>query len=629
MKFKIYILAMLAAVSTSCQDFWGGEPDATLIEDNFYTTEDDMNIAAQGLYSQLIANPQGSWKQGLFVVGEIGTDASQHYSATSTTYSPIGCYSIYSYNPVFQSIWSAQYKGIANVNSFLSNVNQSAMVVEMEETVKKALEEAKLEDPEIFDGELEEIEAGIRDNYPVLNYTAEARFLRAFYYTTLVRIFGGVPLYSTPVVSDDNMSVSRATLKDCYSLIIDDLKFASKYLPVAWSGRVGRATSWSAKALLAKTYLNLATYKLYSGIGSDLNPKTSSLNGVNSYEWVDEVDAYEQAKLVAEDIITVYDASNSMLAKNILDNFYPNENTSEILFDIQFSSSTSASIGGSHGNMGSLSKLGGSLIYPVHEFYESFDKRDARQRWSCDNIAYQENLPDTPWMRLETYNYTYSKVHKEPGYEDFYVASNTPINFAFIRLSEVYMIYAEALAGFAEESGEGTIPVEAFEALNKIARRSYTKGDKLAPVVFAPRYTVGLLPEWEIDYNTYGPYDTAFSPFDESSLPLYANRYATDDGTGVESDIFGQFRNLILDQRAREFCMEGLYWYDLQRMGKLENAIKRIEVDWDMSDGAEKIDKDCIDIAKLSIRPYHCLRPIPKDELSMNPNLEQNQGYSM
>jgi len=93
--------------------------------------------------------------------------------------------------------------------------------------------------------------------------TAEARFLRAFFYFDLVKYYGKVPVIDHTVSAQEASSIGRSSVSDVYALIISDLQFAIANLPANFAGPypsytasdVGRATKYAAEALLAKVYM--------------------------------------------------------------------------------------------------------------------------------------------------------------------------------------------------------------------------------------------------------------------------------------------------------------------------------------------------------------------------------------
>ncbi len=84
----------------------------------------------------------------------------------------------------------------------------------------------------------------------------EAKFLRAYYYYTLVNIFGDVPLKLTPTTNAEDGLLPKTSVKDIYeTAIVPDLKEAeTSGLPATPEG-TGRASTGAAKSLLAKVYL--------------------------------------------------------------------------------------------------------------------------------------------------------------------------------------------------------------------------------------------------------------------------------------------------------------------------------------------------------------------------------------
>src|SRR6186713_113122 len=110
--------------------------------------------------------------------------------------------------------------------------------------------------------------------------TAEAKFLRAFFYLDLVRYYGKVPIIDHTVSASEAVTIARSTVADVYALIIDDLKFAVANLPANYSGTfpsysatdVGRAAKYAAEATLALVYMTRSgpTYSI-EGAGMGLN----------------------------------------------------------------------------------------------------------------------------------------------------------------------------------------------------------------------------------------------------------------------------------------------------------------------------------------------------------------------
>jgi starch-binding outer membrane protein, SusD/RagB family len=69
--------------------------------------------------------------------------------------------------------------------------------------------------------------------------------------------------------------------------------------------------------------------------------------------------------------------------------------------------------------------------------------------------------------------------------------------------------------------------------------------------------------------------------------------------------------DFILDERSRELAGEQMRWFDLVRTGKLLERVKK----YNASAGA-------------GIQPYHVLRPIPTEQITLTSiPFKQNPGY--
>lgn len=104
----------------------------------------------------------------------------------------------------------------------------------------------------------------------------EVRFVRAFCYFNLVRIFGHVPLVKNPPTNLNDVVLPDTTktgafdgeyLKQVdrgpiYDFIIDELKFCEQSLPTSYAAiDAGHATSGAASGMLARVYLTQAGFQ--------------------------------------------------------------------------------------------------------------------------------------------------------------------------------------------------------------------------------------------------------------------------------------------------------------------------------------------------------------------------------
>jgi starch-binding outer membrane protein, SusD/RagB family len=161
------------------------------------------------------------------------------YPADQPLAANIDNFQINSDNTYIAGLWRGYYAGISRTNIAIEGLKQAAL------------------DPALI---------AIR--------TAEMRFLRAYLYFNLVRMFGGVPLVlSVPTgpQNQDSVFFYRATVNDVYNkAIVPDLQFAIAHLPLKSATDVGRATKGAAETLLAKVDLYLKNWQGADSLSQDV-----------------------------------------------------------------------------------------------------------------------------------------------------------------------------------------------------------------------------------------------------------------------------------------------------------------------------------------------------------------------
>lgn len=88
------------------------------------------------------------------------------------------------------------------------------------------------------------------------------------------------------------------------------------------------------------------------------------------------------------------------------------------------------------------------------------------------------------------------------------------------------------------------------------------------------------------------------------------NRAGVSELSGLSQE---EFRTAIMDERKWELAFEHHRRWDLIRWGKLQEAVQSMVI--------------TNPAGAANIQPHHRLAPIPPNELSKNPNLDQNPGY--
>jgi hypothetical protein len=160
--------------------------------------------------------------------------------------------------------------------------------------------------------------------------TAEARFLRAYNYFSMVKRYGGVPIITQPQAIDapkDSLYPKRATEKAVYDFVISEIDAFANDLPVTnTSADYGRPTKYAALALKCRA-------ALYAGSIAQFG--TVKLNGVVGIA-ASEAPAYYQVAYDAAKTImnsgnyTLYN-KNADKAMNFR-NIFLDKNNSEVIF---------------------------------------------------------------------------------------------------------------------------------------------------------------------------------------------------------------------------------------------------------------------------------------------------------
>lgn len=93
------------------------------------------------------------------------------------------------------------------------------------------------------------------------SYMAQCKFFRAYFYAQKVKNYGGLPILKEPLGLDDETSLPRNTIEECYNFILQDLNEAIPDLPVTWpSTDLGRVTKGAALCLKSRVELYAERY---------------------------------------------------------------------------------------------------------------------------------------------------------------------------------------------------------------------------------------------------------------------------------------------------------------------------------------------------------------------------------
>jgi hypothetical protein len=297
----------------------------------------------------------------------------------------------------------------------------------------------------------------------------QACFLRALAYFNLTRTFGEVPIVNNLEISYE---LTKAPIEEIYKQIESDLLNAEKLLPVSFSSapnasdiekttHYARATSGSAKSLLASVYLTWAGYPLK------------------------DASKYAQAAAKAKEVIDDAGTYGYHLLDNYADlwkweNGWKDTGNDENVFTCHYNSwagDWSDNGTNANGNMMAPCAMkpenfgGWSDAFAELTFFYEFPEGP---RKDATFLVEGRNSADEPLIGWKDFSFSHPYYKKYLDVEGFdYENLGTYIDWwssrtcQVIRYAEVLLIYAEAQA--MADNGPNAL---AYECLNKVRNRA-------------------------------------------------------------------------------------------------------------------------------------------------------------
>lgn len=556
---SLFILFFVGACLVSCLGDLDTMPldDNQLVSEQVYKTKDGyMGVLAKCYASLILTGQQGGdggdgdlegadegysgYVRLLFYLQELNTDT---FLMPSTSNGLRRCLNLqWDASNASVVTWTYQrlYMSIAYCNELLRECTED-----------------KLQDRGLWDE--------MKDEY--LDYRAEVRLIRAYCYSMLCDLYGGVPYV------DEHTGVKEIpvqyTRKQIFDFAESELLAIENELKAPGAneyGRVDRVADWF---LLSRMYLNAES-------------------------WINE-NRYQDAYTYAKNVIT---DGYYQLAPDYREIFLADNNTcKEIIWPLVQDGLRAQSSAGTNfyvkafvnGPMDELYQTGvGSRgwgnVRAKTTLVDAFDaddvvfdtddtwgngKKDKRAQFMT---ALPDQVKETWDVNLDmtstfTCGFGYIKWRNVTKDDQLCASGDayTSIDFPLFRMGDAYLMAAEAIL----RGASGGTKDEALGYVNEIRERAYMSG-----------------------------------------------KYAKD---GVRSDVSGKITldelslDFILSERQKELASELVRRTDLIRFGKFTKGNN-----WDWKNGA-RLGEDVDDKYKLF--------PIPESELTNNPALQQNDGY--
>ncbi len=227
MNWMLSLVLTLAITSSCSEDFIDVPAEGAPTMGNYYNSDEKVDNATNGLYGLVWFNLNKSAFYGI-------TDVISG-NMYAGPYNDFGLFTDLSYTSsqsFISDAWRSCFGAIANSNAYLNNLPKSV-------------------GPEVSGEALN-------------NALGECRFIRAFSYFMLVRLWGNVPIIENNADYSENFVIPSNPVEDVYTFIENDLLFAIDNLRSKTRGsnyaENAHVSSGSAKALLAKVYLYQKRY---------------------------------------------------------------------------------------------------------------------------------------------------------------------------------------------------------------------------------------------------------------------------------------------------------------------------------------------------------------------------------
>lgn len=522
MKYAYYIIIGLGGLLSSCdKGLLNTIPNDRITSEIYWTQEKDAVLAVNAMYAYL----EG---EDVFSYDAMSDIARPNNSYQQESYIVRGTYD--GFNPLVIEKWTDAYTCIRAVNYFLENVDR---IPEMDPDLNSRLK-------------------------------GEARFLRAYQYFRLVRLYGRVPLVTKTLNIEEGKSVIQESVENIYSFIEGELADAASLLPTKQT-EAGRITKGVALSFLARVYHYIKKYDK----------------------------AAEKAKEVIDlDVYSIYPSYERLFS-------YSAENNAEIILDKQFIANIYANA--TFNLLAPYSQSSTGAIIPVKKLVDTYDmnngrpitdsdsgfdpmnpytNRDPRLQFSMyvlgsrlpDGTTY-DSRPSSGTPDAIGYNPGTTKtgfnVKKYVNVEDRNDRTNSGINIILMRYAEILLIYAESKVELNQ------IDQSVYDAINLIRQR----GDVDMPII-----TIGK---------------------NQSEL-----------------------LEIIRKERMIELAFEGHRFFDIRRYGIADEVMNGAPLGMTyISSNGELVTVKDDSFVRFFNPKRDFLWPIPQKDLDLNSNLKNNPNW--
>lgn len=604
---KKYILIFLSPFFlSSCDNILDQEPRDRYSENIVWTDINLVDNYLKGCYRNLKIQGLDAWaglinldglSDDIYFIHIFGTNLFLEGNITSANQGP--------FTDVF----------FASLNwTLFSNINAINQFIERSESLKDSY-------------------ASNPENLKVIDrMVGEALFLRAYCYSKLATTYGGVPLLAHPVkLGEDFNQINRASFEETIDFIVADCDAAAKKLWSKETTEMGRANNGAALALKSRILLFAA---------SDLTADGSAGNKLIAYENPNRQQLWTRARDAAAEVIALgsfslpeFGGDNDEIAKNYYELFKQKDlSNPEIIWgkmyrqDVGDFRETNLQNGpNGNSNWGSNNPTQDLVdAYRMADGSDFFDHFRIDQNGNYVNISNKYSSPN-PYDNREPRFYgsiLYDGAKWQPRFSN--LADRDPVGI-YDRRTRINL-----------RNGNEVQVIPGIDT-------------RQGPVTPEDGGYTGYLMKKHLDDKIIGRdeknnnawiefrYAEVLLNFIEASIELgeteqavrYLNQIRNRAGL---PDVSGNLKESLRRERRIELVFENHRWYDMRRwkiLTQMKNAKGMVINEYiDLDNNTSRTVWSQIDAQTRNIKDEKLYWiPIPFDELSRAPQLQQNPGY--
>ncbi|MDM1296361.1 RagB/SusD family nutrient uptake outer membrane protein [Sphingobacterium sp. N143] len=576
--YSIYSIIFL--LTTACSKEFDLRPETQVAESpSLYKTDAGLETFANGFYNNLDPN---------VIKDDKYSDNMEHITTPPAMRS--SNYTV----PTALGSGGWSWSQLRNINYFIQNVN------------------AYTEDQELK-----------------RKYLAIARIFRAQFYFQKVKTFGDVPWYSSPLKTSDTEELYKG--RDARILVMDsvlsDLDFAIEHLPAEKSKN--RMTKWTALALKSRIALFEGTYRKYHTEAKLPNAESWLASSISaSKELIDgKVYSLYTTGLADKDYAALFQAASAnpnevILARSSTENF--------IYYTPEFTSTSNGNFGATFSLLSDYPNLDGRSYFETNNgdifkktYYEEFQNRDFRMKQSIVHPGYIRIGTSNIAVNDFAENRTGYQVTKRVGtpMED---QGSDHRDVILIRYSEILLNYAEARAILNKLTQE-----DLDLTINALRQRAGINNKLILPL----KTDANQLSRYKrtqdanvLEICRERRIELAFEGFRKDDLIRWNEGHLfRSDYHGIYIKGYNEYIDLDHDGKFDLYVMRptdtpptdkitGVQYFKLSNVNGLSDGNSGRIMPYSL--------------ARKPFQSWEYLSPIPLEELTLNNNLKQNEGWN-